>query len=453
MHVYNEFKRGRLSVFERHVIDEDGNSIVSTVAEMPLCELERSGKTVFLLYDDDMRIVPGTYAFLNIHLLGAPVNSRRKAAGQLRRLYCFMALAGRSVGSIDDALLSELCQFLSGAGGFTAELSLKSRRCNNNVNEHLSTYRKYLDFLGVECGALRRSRTVYAQSSYDGGVALTQHTRYGSNLPRKGYCERGVPKYISPDEFRNLLRLAVSKGDETAELVMRLMYVFGLRIGEVLGLAIEDIVEIPIDGAYAPVLILRNRASDRPFQHAKGKDHPLNVSEYASKAYAASQDRVVIDYETHERLVDYVNATHGRVMRERPEDYAKGVADVVSVRDAPDSNHYVFLNRYGRPLSGQTWGNSLKRYFEEAGVARGWDPESDNLSHRFRHGFAMLHAHFRPDPVGALELQKMLRHKWLSSTMVYYNPTEEDEIRIKMAFQKDLRELIPELGAWSDGGL
>jgi len=46
-----------------------------------------------------------------------------------------------------------------------------------------------------------------------------------------------------------------------------------------------------------------------------------------------------------------------------------------------------------------------------------------------------------------LELQKMLRHRSIASTMVYYNPTQDDEFKTKTEFQEELYNLIPELKA------
>ena len=57
----------------------------------------------------------------------------------------------------------------------------------------------------------------------------------------------------------------------------------------------------------------------------------------------------------------------------------------------------------------------------------------------------MLHAHYRQNPVGALELQKMMRHRSISSTLVYYNLTEEDEQELREEFVNELFELIPSL--------
>ena len=57
----------------------------------------------------------------------------------------------------------------------------------------------------------------------------------------------------------------------------------------------------------------------------------------------------------------------------------------------------------------------------------------------------MFHARFSEHPVDVLTLQKLLRHKSISSTMIYYNPTIEDEFNIKTEFQNELYSMIPEL--------
>ena len=144
-------------------------------------------------------------------------------------------------------------------------------------------------------------------------------------------------------------------------------------------------------------------------------------------------------------IFDYISDVHSVVMEKHPDRYEKGVADIVSWRDAPEYNHYIFLSDAGTVLSGQTWGNYLKKYFVEAGIDLDLGYRENNLSHRFRHGFAMLHAHYRKEPVNALQLKLMMRHKSLSSTMKYFNPTQEEEFKIKEEFVNELETLIPSL--------
>ena len=223
------------------------------------------------------------------------------------------------------------------------------------------------------------------------------------------------------------------------------MYGYGLRLGECLGLTMEDITETHVNGKLVPVLLIRNRMSDAKYQYAKNLLHVSNKNQYRSRDYQLSRWKIIITYELYEELIGYIESAHSSAMEKYPDNYEKGAADIVSVLDAPESNHYVFLNRYGRVLNDQTWNAHLKNYFSEAGIPIDHDVREKNLSHRFRHGFAMFHARFSEHPVAALELSRMMRHKNILSTMVYYNPTFEDELKTKTEFQNELYTLIPEL--------
>ena len=147
----------------------------------------------------------------------------------------------------------------------------------------------------------------------------------------------------------------------------------------------------------------------------------------------------------YEIILNYIDTVHAKMMKAYADNYSQTLADTVSRHSNEDENHYVFLNRYGRVLTDQTWGNILKQYFKEADIPIDRNTKEGNLSHRFRHGFAMFHAHFSEHPWTALKLQHVMRHRSIRSTLIYYNLTEEDERREKEAMQKELYETVPEL--------
>lgn len=73
---------------------------------------------------------------------------------------------------------------------------------------------------------------------------------------------RHIPAYISQDEFVRMVQKCREKDDLRMECIIRLMYQSGLRIGEVLGLTFEDIIE---ENGLCKVII-RNRFTDKTFQ-------------------------------------------------------------------------------------------------------------------------------------------------------------------------------------------
>lgn len=440
MYAYNEVKIGKHSVFERVLIGDDGAVVLRSQVDIPLLQVDKDGFTYLLLYDEDMRLIESAYTYLNHLIAGSPINTRLKKATALRFLYCFLSLSNTAVDKIGEAELSEYEMFLRGIGG-CADLRLQTQRTSDTINGHLSAVRDYFAKCGIECPALFRT-----QQARGAGLAPEQgrRDRYASSVRAVPYCDGEVPKYISPEEFGDLYSLAVTRGDKTAQVLMHLMYAFGLRIGECLGLTMEDIAETRVDGRLTPVLTLRNRLSDERFQHAKGLMHVRDPRQYATDDYRSSSWVVPISYSAYELVLDYIEESHAHAMSRYPEGYAAGAADTVT-EDGPDENHYVFINRYGRPLSAQTWGNALKSYFREAGIPVDYEARRNNLSHRFRHGYAMLHVWYRDPPIGILELQKRMRHRSISSTMVYFNPTIGDQIAAKGAFQESIHDLIPEL--------
>lgn len=227
---------------------------------------------------------------------------------------------------------------------------------------------------------------------------------------------------------------------------MHLMYHYGFRIGELLGATTEDVQVVRRDGCAVPVLILRNRISDRRYQHAKNLPHPLTPAEYGTREYNDASSEVVLTKDTYRRLTAYANAAHEAAMSSHPVNYDGGKADIVARRDAPEANHYIFLNRYGRVLSADTWGERLRGYFSDAGLHVDVGVRQSNLSHRFRHGFAMYHAHFSDNPKGIMELKDMMRHRSASSTMVYFNPTLQDQLEAKSRYQEDMYSALGEFG-------
>lgn len=449
---YSEFKVGTLSSFRKIVTDEvTGEVILDKIVSCPIVRVNEDGFEYIVLYTNNMEPIQDAFEYLNYDLRYSPATSRNKAAYALRLLYCFLELSAYSVRQIDHSTLRKLQYFLLGLGLNDAG-AMGNIRSTSTVNGYFSVYRSFFGKRGIPCDALFQSKSVTVSYVSDDVVNSEEFKRYTNNLKESSPLAHTVPKYISPDDFRILYRLAVETNDEEAQILFQLMYIYGLRLGEALGITTEDITEVRDNGRYLPVIFLRNRITDKNYQFCKGLMHPSIPEQYRSTDYNKSRHRIVITYDFYEKLVEYIERTHADAMENYPENYAQGVADIVSYRDTPDTNHYVFLNRYGRVLSDQTWNNKLKKYFQMARIPMDAEIRENNLSHRFRHGFAMFHARFSRNPVSALELQKMLRHRSVSSTMVYYNPTPEDELKIKTEFLNELYDMMPELkGGWYDG--
>ena len=435
MIIYSEIKNGSQSLYVKTLLDSSGKVTQKRTIRMPLYHIDIENFTYYILYDETMHPNGHFFKYMNHSLRNTPYNTRHKHATALRLLFCFLSLSNLDINEIDSHNLSELITFLRGIDINPKSYSMQTSRSGDTVNGYLSVYRNYFTMNSISCPPLFRSHIYQDHNKYDNNITTST-----SNI---------VPRYISPEEFRLIYNLSIQKKDRLAKIILYLLYVYGLRLGEVLGLTTEDIAEIQTKKGLVPVLILRNRISDKKFQYAKNLPHAISPKDYKSKdyidSYSLPKARIPISYQIYEEILDYIETFHSIAINNYPKNYAKGIADIVSNRNRPDTNHYVFLSRYGGILTDQTWNNSLRNYFIEARIPLDYDVRKNNLSHRFRHGFAMFHAKYSKHPLGPVELRDVMRHKSINSTMIYYNPTLEDEYEIKTEFQKEFISMIPEL--------
>lgn len=446
MIVFSEEKSGPQSIFIKRILNNQREVVSCREVRFPMFQINRDDFKIFVLYDDHMKVVSDFYEYINYDLKDSPLNTRSKAAFSLRLLYCFLSLSGYTIDKIDEIAFKEMLYFLRGINSNPKQYAIKTQRNANTVNGYLSVFRNFLTSRSINSPPFFKSHLIKADSyTSNDFTSTTERKKYDNNLRSSKQASNTIPKYISPDDFRLLYNLLIKNNDVQASLLMHLMYGYGLRLGEVLGLTLEDLQEVKVKTQLMPVLILRNRLSDQKYQNSKGLPHIIDRKQYLSKDYQATSVKISITYYIYEKLVEYVNSAHSIASEKHPANYSRGAADIVSVTNIPEYNHYIFLNRYGNTLSDQTWNNSLKKYFKDANIQLDFDVRSNNLSHRFRHGFAMFHARFSEHPADLLSLQKMMRHKSISSTMVYFNPTPEEEYKIKMEFQTELYNLIPEL--------
>lgn len=446
---YSEKKKGRKSLFYKIITNQDGKETSIRQVEMPLTTIEKDGTVWFLLYDDDMKIIHEAFNYLNFAMYDKSLNTRKHAANSLRLLHSFLSLSNHDINTLSKNEIEELKKFLQGLNSNPSKYKTTTTRCNDTVNGFLATYREYFRFRKINCPYLFDARIVKESYTFDNdSVGTRERLKYSSNLKTADPNQFTTPPYISPSEFEQLYKLAVSKQDKEMMCMLRLGYCYGLRIGEANGLTIEDIKESHRDNELVPIIVLRNRISDNTDQYCKNLGHPKETKQYGSREYSKAKAEIVIDYDLYELLCDYINETHSVFLDKEKYDLSK--ADIVSYRNKPDDNHYIFLSSRGHPRQAQTFNKKLKQYFTECGIILDKDCRDNNLFHRLRHGFAMLHSHFRKDPIDVYSLMKMMRHASISSTMKYYNPTIEEEFKIKEDFVKDLYELIPSLKEGSD---
>lgn len=437
-------KIGHHYLYVRIDTDAYGHEVLVRECDLRVLQTKIDRQIFFILLDGNGATNLRFHQYVNLWMIEnrRGVNSRRKAASALCKLFSFCALMDYEVNALDATEINQFVTFLVGEGRLQCS--------NETVNSYLSIIRHFFKTLEIRCDAIFNQHNTLSNNALASGF---QTMAYDVNLPTDPHKREKAPKYISLDYYIRLIEIAQSKGDWTGVMLMHLMFRYGMRLGECLGLTEEDIVVYKIKGQDVWTLIVRNRLSDEPWQHAKRKLIPLKEVDYDAKPYIDQwrDDDYAHYYLTEsgdfvEAFKRFVRISKETAERNYPENYKSCEADIVYPQTfRGEKNRYIFQNRLGKRLSAQVWGKRLKEYFVEARIPFDVDKKDSNLSHRFRHGFAMMHARYMDPPTPPHELQKMMHHRHLSSTLIYYNPTLEDEFDYKTKLQNQLFDNNPRL--------
>lgn len=450
MIVLSEIKDRRKTKYIVDVLDAEGDILNSRIVEFPLLEYAEGNLKHHLLFDDDMNVVRSAFKYLEYEASGkgrtqSPKTIARKAT-VLRFFHIFLNAFNLDINCLAEEDIGKLIRFFEGMDLNPSKYFVNTTRCGETVNGYLSVIRSYLRFLGIECKALERYREVSVTIKAKGDTLTSRQKKYDNSLPT--YNKDQVPPYITPDEFRKLYSLALKNNDTQACLIFCLGYVYGFRLGEILGLTIEDITEKEDHNTSYPVIKLRNRISDKPYQYAKNRTHVNFAESYSTPLYEEGSREITITYHLYDMLMKHIEELYDNHISISPEKYNKLEADIVSGdKFELNTNYYIFANenRTGSRLSDQAWNTKIKSYFIEAGIPLDFGKKESNLSHRLRHGFAMYHAHFADRKANEIELKDLMRHEKISSVYIYFNLTAEEELKLKEQFQEEMLQDFPEL--------
>ncbi len=379
--------------------------------------------------------------YLNIHLCDSSYKVKEQAFSALKLFFSFIDLFSLNksfVRGFNDQEVKSLKQFIKGGirKGTIWDMDINTTRSNKTISIYLGIYRDfYKNTLNITDSSLHKKSTLQITNG-DGFLGHTEKKvieRYDSN-PRTKRINK-APKYIKLSEYEKIVTLINNKYTLRDHIIVKLMYEYGLRIGEVLGLTLEDINPTEDDQIFS--LTLRNRVSDKSWQHCKNLLIPQYIHQYSENEYLTKKigyGIVYIHYEMKEMLEEYIEEI---IWDERLLSKSKKKKENLFFKSKSDSitneenlfnkdNYYIFLSHLQYlPLTQGGWNKLLRNIFEESGLKLDVTTKKDNLSHRFRHGFAMNKV---KEGLTEIELAEALRHSGTHSVKTYYNPDEEDYI-------------------------
>lgn len=410
---------------------------------------EKDGFTYLLLYSPEMEPIHEVFSFLNYDKAGQSINSRLKSLQAMKLLYCYQDVISKKLDEFTVSDINGLKLFLRGISpkGESIKFNISTSRNSETINGYLSVYRQFLSYNGRTNEALmmksaKKTLISLPDSEIDYGM---DHYTMNEKTPKRVV---EIPKYISVEEFQKIINEIRANYTIREEIVVRFMYQCGLRIGEVLGITADDLVMEMIDGIYCPVLYIRNRCSDKAFQNAKTCMKVTNPKQYRSKEYNTKgygYQTVVLPEDLYSLVNEYIEEAHSWARETKKENYYEStIADRVRKAEPfEDDNYYVIINSLGRPLSQISWNNTIREIFIKLGIPIDKETRSNNLNHKFRHGFAMFNVKYLK--CNELQLKERMRHNSLQSVAAYFKPTISDAIEVKTDFTRTLYDIIPEL--------
>lgn len=430
--------------FEKTYTSNDGTELSNEIVHIRNAKVKHNGTEYVYLYDINMNPIPEVFDYINFEIGDSSPNNRYVASTALKLLYSYLHLYNLELNALSKNDVKNLIAFLQGISkkGTLYEFNLFTLRSYSTINTYLAIYRNYVSYLGYEDSVFLKKSNKFKlviNQETDVPIKISQY-----EISAKDYKpELSTPRYIGVEDFKKILTVIREDYSLREECIVRLMFENGLRLGEVLGLTNEDIVENE-KGAY---LYLRNRCSDAFDQMAKGCMKVNSKRQYKTKAYATKDlgyQIVFLNESLLEKINDYVNEFHlseGETFQRNYNQYA--TADSILDSKADSENFYLFINSVGKPLSANLWGKTLREIFKKAGLNIDRERREINLSHRFRHGFAMFMVRYKK--VEALDLKVLLRHRSINSVQHYYRPTDEDIVEMRTGFVNSIYEVIPEL--------
>jgi len=411
------------------------DKLVKTVNYIRVNKIYKDFEYLFII-DKNGIILDDVYNYINDNCKYQSINTRSQVQSFLKLLYSFAQIINKDFKSFNDNDIKLFSLFITGGyiEGNTITLDLKTTRSISTHNKYFDNMRSYFKYLSIENKRLFEQKVAYVSKSGFGMMAHAKEVKvlsFATNKGRHLSYKNTVPKHIKLDEYFKITKyideLNISDTLKTRnKLIIELMYGAGLRIGEILGLTIEDIEKYPdTDDAYN--LILRNRLSNKKYQLAKGCILVKNKSTYSSNEYNTKDKgyQVVVVAGNIKNLIDeyiYMSSNVFNISDKVISNIATlASADTVTSKNI--TNRYVFLNKNGAPLSSSGWNKFLKTVFNAVGITLDKHSKTENLNHRFRHGYAML---LKQNGYPLDYIQYKMRHTNISSTQIYARNTEED---------------------------
>lgn len=240
------------------------------VLQMELCIFQKNNEEKVVLLDDKMRVVKPVKDYLKyVKLKDKSLNTIRAYARDLKIYWQFLQLRGYEYDKVTPNTIGEFIEYLrEPSHDDVIYVNTASKRTGKTVNRILSTVYNFYKYCSL---VLQISNPIIKEEvnrPFNMFKGLLEHIRNDNKTNRSIFKVKEVKKsihIISNEEaiiFHNSLPTLRDK------LLFKIMYLSGMRIGEVLSLCIEDI-PIPDSTKDVAVVNIMPRESNKYYQQTK----------------------------------------------------------------------------------------------------------------------------------------------------------------------------------------
>lgn len=409
-----EVRIGNGRCFRVNDYNKDNKLLKSRTIKLSVKSTVINKVNYYILFDSNNEVIKEVFQYINLYKQHLSSSSREKTCLYLKQLYEFAGVIDKDISKFVRSDIDKLICFLKGndlRNSFSNKLYMYSRKSDETVAVIFNAIRDFVSFCQY--------------SSY----RYFKHYRIRKgNLKNSRAANNQCPKFISLREMKlitDYVRNDSSLDEETRKkynLIYKLMYNKGLRVGEVLGLTLEDFEEYyDTNGNLIYKVYIRNRYSDNHDQHAKrclSMDGHYTYNSPAYHRFNIGYQLVFINQEMYEDIIEYVDISTARFNRANK---TVNKADSIS---GTQNNWYVFLNRKTpTPLSKDVLALYTRKMFTDLNIHIDTVVRTNNLFHRFRHGYCMYLLYV--EKMNPMEACALTRHRSTNSLSAYNNPTEE----------------------------
>lgn len=378
----------------------------------------------YVILDSKMNLISDAYTYLNYECIRQSPNTLEQKFMALKLFYCFIDLFSLDIYNLTINDRNKFLSFMAGIDSNTDKISIKysKKRSQYTVNYFFNQIKTYMNYLN---GIYKNISMKFCKNN-------------DNYIPRAfNYIRTQTsPDYINLHQYRSIIsyidNLKIDYWKKLRnKLIIMLQYEGGLRLGEVLGLTVEDVKFITSSDKQEITVYLiniRNRLTDKKDQNAKTVPHIYNKDEY--ELYNNCNQQIIMTANFGDIMEEYIEIQSHKFS-------SKNIADTINNKSKLDKNNYLFLNDINTPISRVTWGEELKKIYEACGIPLDNEKKQKGLSHRFRHGYAM---YLLEQNINIDQVKVLMRHKSINSTLQYTKPTLNEIIKIKLNIEQEINK-------------